>query len=76
MRRACLITDYAINVCFAERDESFWFALQLIEFLDHGAGMEVTIAGVPKKWNRTETGDWREESTEAKSAKPWWRFWE
>lgn len=71
-----LTSDYAINVFFEDRDESFWFAPALVEFVDHAPGMEVTLDGVPKKWVRTETGDWREESTETKPKKPWWRFWE
>lgn len=70
-----LTSDYAINVFFDDRNESFWFAPALVEFIDHGAGTEVTIAGVAKKWIRTATGDWREESTETKTTKPWWRFW-
>jgi len=68
-------SDYAINVFFKDRNESFWFAPALVEFIDHGAGTEVTIAGAAKKWIRTESGEWREESTAAKSGKPWWRFW-
>ena len=71
-----LTSDYAINVFFEDRDESFWFAPALVEFVDHAPGMEVTLDGVAKKWVRTETGDWREESTETKPSKPWWRFWE
>jgi hypothetical protein len=68
-------SDYAINVFFADRNESFWFAAALVEFIDHGVGTEVTIAGVAKKRIRSETGAWREESTETKTTKPWWRFW-
>jgi len=68
-------SDYAINVFFADRDESFWFAPALVEFIDHGAGTEVTIAGVAQKWIRTEKGEWQEETTETKTTKPWWRFW-
>ncbi|HYX28604.1 MAG TPA: hypothetical protein VE863_08560 [Pyrinomonadaceae bacterium] len=58
-----LTSDYAINVFFADRNESFWFAAKLIEFIDHGAGTEVTLKGVDKKWIRTATGEWLEEST-------------
>ena len=71
-----LAFDYAINVFFEDRDESFWFAPALVEFVDHAPGMEISLNGVAKKWVRTETGDWHEESTETKPAKPWWRFWE
>jgi hypothetical protein len=70
-----LTSDYAINVFFEDRHESFWFAPSLVEFVDHAPGTEITLDGVPKKWVRTETGQWREESAETKSAKPWWRFW-
>jgi hypothetical protein len=70
-----LTSDYAINVFFEDRHESFWFASALVEFVDHAPGTEITLDGVPKKWVRAETGEWREESVETKSAKPWWRFW-
>ena len=67
-------SDYAINVFFEDRHESLWFAPALVEFIDHAPGTEITLDGVAKKWVRTERGEWREESVEAKS-KPWWRFW-
>jgi hypothetical protein len=70
-----LTADYAINVFFEDRHESFWFAPALVEFVDRAPGTEITLDGVPKKWVRMETGEWREESAETKSAKPWWRFW-
>ena len=70
-----LESDYAINVFFEDRNESFWFAPSLVEFVDHGPGTEIARDGVPKKWVRTWNGEWREESAETKSSKPWWRFW-
>jgi hypothetical protein len=70
-----LRTDYAINVFFDDRQESLWFARELVEFVDHAPGTVVTVEGAGKKWVRTESGEWREESLEKKSAKPWWRFW-
>jgi hypothetical protein len=70
-----LTSDYAINVFFEDRHESFWFAPALVEFVDHTSGTEITLDGVPKKWVRTDNGEWREESVETKSTKPWWRFW-
>jgi len=69
-------SDYAINVFFEDRNESFWFAPSLVEFVDHAPGTEMTLDGVGKKWVRTESGDWREESNEPKTAKRWWRFWQ
>jgi hypothetical protein len=68
-------SDYAINVFFEGRHESLWFAPSLVEFIDHAPGTEMTLDGVAKKWVRTASGEWREESTEPKPAKPWWRFW-
>lgn len=70
-----LSSDYAINVFFDDRDESFWFAPALVEFVDHAPGTEITVDGVPKKWVRAETGEWIEEFTETKRVKPWWCFW-
>jgi hypothetical protein len=70
-----LESDYAINVFFEDRQESFWFAPALVEFIDHAPGTEITLDGVAKKWVRTETGEWEEESVEMKSTKPWWRLW-
>ena len=52
--------DFAINVWFESVKECFWFSPDLLEFVDHGAGTTVTVHGVPKKWVRTETGDWIE----------------
>ena len=70
-----LTSDYAINVFFEDRNESFWFAPALLEFVNHAPGTEIRLDGVAKKWVRTEDGEWHEESTETKRAKPWWRFW-
>ena len=63
--------DYAVNVYFENLNESFWFSPALVEFVDHGAGQEVTLKGVPKKWVRAASGEWLEQST----MKPWWKFW-
>src|SRR5690349_20344417 len=67
-----LKSDYALNVHFDGLNESFWFTPELLEFLDHGAGAEITLKGVPKKWTRTATGEWKEENTSAPK-KPWWK---
>ena len=64
-------TDYAINVFFESQKKSYWFASDLLEFVDHDAGAEITLKGVPKKWTRSESGEWIEQSQK----KPWWRFW-
>lgn len=61
-----LTRDYALNVRFKDPDESHWFAPELLELVNHGAGTEISIAG--KKWRRSESGQWLE-------LKKWWQFW-
>ena len=55
--------DRAINVFFESRKETLWFAPDLLEFVDHGAGAVVTLKGVSKHWKRAEDGSWIEEPT-------------
>lgn len=66
--------DYAVNVHFEELGESFWFAEELLEFLDNGQGTVFTIDGVDKKWIKGSKGEWTEEDT-LESKKQWWEFW-
>jgi hypothetical protein len=66
-----LADDYALNVHFEGRRDALWFAQELLEFVDHAAGTEITLDGIPKKWTRSSNGDWVESSRR----KPWWRFW-
>jgi hypothetical protein len=65
-----LQSDYAINVYFKDRKESVWLAPELVEFLDHGAGTEINLERVSKKWTRAASGEWIEKSTK----KLWWKF--
>jgi len=69
--------DYAINVFFDDRQESFWFAPVLLEFIDNAPGTEIRLDGVPKKWVRTASGEWAESAADASpdAGKPWWKFW-
>ena len=55
-----LVDDYALNVHFDGRKETFWFIPELLELIDHGAGTEIRVGGVPKSWVRSETGEWIE----------------
>ena len=66
--------NYAINVHFDERGEALWFAPELLELIDHGAGAEITIDGVDKKWTRTESGEWEESPGGAKVKSFWERL--
>lgn len=54
--------DFAFNVYFIDREESYWFAPDLLEFVDHAPGTEITFEGVDKKWVRTDIGEWEEKS--------------
>jgi len=67
-------SDFAINVHFEARDEAFWLAPELVEFVDHAAGTEIRIDGIDKRWTRDRDGDWHEESV-PETKKPWWKFW-
>ena len=70
-----LESDFALNVHFEERDLSLWFAPELLEFVDHAPGTEITLEGVPKRWTRSADGEWIEESTSEAPNRPWWRYW-
>jgi hypothetical protein len=56
--------DYAVNVFFEDRNESLWFAVNLLEFVDHGPGITIEIGEPPTKWVRTEEGEWKQVPTE------------
>ncbi|MBC6981524.1 hypothetical protein [Caulobacter sp. 17J80-11] len=67
--------DYAVNVHLDDLGEGYWLSEQLVEFLDHGAGMTVSVAGVDRAWVRLEDGGWAEAPAPRATKKPWWRFW-
>ena len=50
--------DYAVNVMIEARREQLWFAPDLVEFIDHGAGTEVRIGN--KHLVRDASGEWSE----------------
>ncbi len=52
--------DFALNVAFEGRKETYWFTLDLVEFVDHSPGSTIRLDGVPKEWVREKTGEWRE----------------
>ena len=43
--------DYAINVFFEDIDKSIWFTSEHLEYVDHGAGTEISIGDI-KQENR------------------------
>src|SRR5688572_223312 len=50
--------DYAVNVFFADRNEGYWFAEQLLEFVDHTPGAALRLDGVAGQWVRDADGKW------------------
>ena len=52
--------DHAVNVHFDELDESFWFAEDLVEMLDRGAGTVISLDGQESEWVRRPNGEWEE----------------
>ena len=67
-----LAQDYAVNVFVEELKQGFWLDPSLVEFVDHGAGTEITIKGFPHKSVRQSDGSWVKVST---VRKPWSSFW-
>ncbi len=67
--------DYAVAVMFESRnDATFWFAEDLIEFLDHAPGTEIWLGGSPFKVVRNLDGSWRQVTLNS-PRKRWWQFW-
>ena len=52
-------SDHAINVDFEGLGAEYWFAPELLEFVDHAPGTTIDIGG--KKRVRTADGNWSEE---------------
>ena len=50
--------DYALGVILENRKETYWFAPDLLEFVDQAPGTEMWIAGAPTKSVRSERGEW------------------
>jgi hypothetical protein len=64
--------DIAINVYFEDTKESYWFSKYLIEEIESGEGIVMTLDGVDKKWTKNKNGAWNEENL---NRKRWWKFW-
>jgi len=50
--------DYAVSVGIEGLNEQFWFAEDLLEFVNHGAGTTMEVGG--RRFIRDEHGEWRE----------------
>ena len=67
-----VLNDYAINVSFEDIGLQYWFAPELLEFIDHGEGTEIVIGN--HKAVRRADGSWEE--SVIKPIKKWWQFWQ
>jgi hypothetical protein len=54
------IEDYALNVFFGDLDQSFWFAEDLVEFVDHDEGTVISLDAMDTEWVRLADGEWQE----------------
>jgi hypothetical protein len=50
--------DVALGVYFDELKEALWFAPELLDFVDHGAGTTIRVQGTDVEWVKTDRGDW------------------
>ena len=50
--------DVALGVYFDDLKLALWFAPELLEFVDHGAGTTIWVQGSEVEWVKTERGDW------------------
>ena len=51
-------SDHALNVKLDDREETLWFAPELIEYVDHSPGTIIEIGN--KKLERQEDGSWKD----------------
>ncbi len=55
-----LTSDYALHVYFETLDVSYWFAPQMLEFVDHAPGTEIHVHGSAFKSVRQPDGTWKD----------------
>ncbi len=55
-----LRSDYALHVFFISLEKSYWFAPEMLEFVDHASGTEVHVHGSPFKSVRQRDGTWKD----------------
>ncbi len=51
--------DFAYNVYVEQDNQDFWFPEEYLEFIDHGAGTEVSIGN--SSFIRNQDGEWVEQ---------------
>ncbi len=63
--------DFAINVSIEGVEEQYWFASNLLEFVDHAEGTEIIIGN--HRAVRRADGNWDE--SKITPERKWWQFW-
>src|SRR5690242_3059337 len=67
--------EWAINVNFEDREGAFWFAPELLELVDHGAGSVFGLDASPVEYVRRADGGWDERPRgDMKGLTPWGRL--
>lgn len=64
--------EWALNVHFEDREGEFWFAPELLEFVDHGAGTVIGLAVSPVEYVRRADGGWDERPRGGSGRLPLW----
>jgi hypothetical protein len=60
-----VLEDFALSIAFDRGGESQWFAPELVEFIDHGAGTEIRIGEM--RWIRSADGGWQHSDQDSDS---------
>jgi len=55
-----LLSDYAHQVYFESLRKSYWFAPEMLEFVNHAPGTEVHVHGTAFKSVRQRDGTWKD----------------
>jgi hypothetical protein len=55
-----LRSDYALNVYFDSLKKGYWFAPEMLEFVNHAPGTEVHVHGATFKSVRQRDGTWKD----------------
>jgi len=58
-------SDYALNVYFDSLEKSYWFAPDMLEFVNHASGTEVHVHGSAFKSVRQRDGSWKDVPVES-----------
>ncbi len=65
--------DIAFSVSLEGKEGEFWFTPDLIELIERGVDLEISIGEARDKWVKRADGSWERRSAGEKSSKKrWW----